>query len=143
MIAAVPSDARVGLVPIARDGRRALDLVADHLTLPVLVCGSGTLLIEAAMIARNIAPGLVRDFDYLHFPWFESDLHKKTVAEARTKIFAKSYEIFGSDIDTSVLSAAKSNAQRAGVGDTIKFSQADFREVQYINKAHLVTNPPY
>lgn len=107
------------------------------------MCGSGTLLIEAAMIARNIAPGLVRDFDYLHFPWFDSDIHTKVLQEARTKIFAKSYDIFWSDIDMSVLSCAMDNAQRAGVGDTIKFSQTDFREVQYINKAHLVTNPPY
>lgn len=107
------------------------------------MCGSGTLLIEAAMIARNIAPGLKREFDYLYFPWYDLPCHERAIKEARTKIFEKSYEIYGSDIDSRVLEYAIDNAHRAGVGDTIRFSESDFRDVSYQKNAHLVTNPPY
>lgn len=107
------------------------------------MCGSGTILIEAAMIARNIAPGLKREFDYLYFPWYDLPCHEKAVKEARTKIFEKSYEIQGSDSDPRVLEYAMDNAHRAGVGDTIRFSESDFRHVSYQKNAHIVTNPPY
>lgn len=58
------------------------------------MCGSGTILIESAMIARNIAPGLQREFDYLYFPWYDLPNHDKAIAEARSKIYNKSYPIF-------------------------------------------------
>lgn len=107
------------------------------------MCGSGTLLIEAAMIARNIAPGLNREFDYLYFPWYDLPCHERAKAEAKTKKFDKTYEIHGSDIDHRVLEYAQDNAHRAGVGDTIHFAESDFREVDYLAGSHLVTNPPY
>lgn len=107
------------------------------------MCGSGTLLIEAAMIARNIAPGLKREFDYLYFPWYDLPCHERAIKEAKAKIFEKNYEIYGSDIDPRVLEYAMDNAHRAGVGDTVRFVESDFREVSYQKKAHLVTNPPY
>jgi putative N6-adenine-specific DNA methylase len=107
------------------------------------MCGSGTLLIEAAMIARNIAPWLQREFDYLYFPWYDLPCHDKAVKEAKTKIFEKSYEIYWNDIDSRVLEFAMDNAHRAGVGDTIRFSEGDFRDVSFQKNAHLVTNPPY
>ena len=107
------------------------------------MCGSGTIAIEAAMIARNIAPGLNRSFDYLHFPWFDKEIHSTVCAEAKKKKFDKSYQIFASDIDGNVLYAAEDNARRAGVADTIRFTAGDFRDQEYIEKSHLVTNPPY
>ncbi len=58
------------------------------------MCGSGTILIEAAMIARNVAPGLNREFDYLYFPWYDLPFHKQVIDEARMKKYDKSYEIF-------------------------------------------------
>lgn len=86
------------------------------------MCGSGTILIEAAMIARNIAPGLKREYDYLQFPWYPAELHKEVVADAKTKVFDQSYQIFGSDIDPEMIAIAKENARHADVSDTITFS---------------------
>lgn len=107
------------------------------------LCGSGTLLIEAAMIARNIAPGLQREFDYLYFPWYELSCHEKAIKEARVMIYDKSYQIFGSDEDPQMIEIACQNASRAGVLDTISFRQADMREVSYMPGSHMITNPPY
>lgn len=107
------------------------------------MCGSGTILIEAAMIARNIAPGLQREFDYLYFPWYDLPCHDRAIKEAKTKIFEKNYEIYGSDIDSRVLEYAMDNAHRAGVGDTIQFSESDSRQISYQKNSHIVTNPPY
>lgn len=107
------------------------------------MCGSGTILIEAAMIARNIAPGLQREFDYLYFPWYDLPYHEKAIKEAREKIFAKSYQIFGSDREPYMIDIACENASRAGVLDTIQFRESEMRDVSYIPGSHIVTNPPY
>jgi putative N6-adenine-specific DNA methylase len=95
------------------------------------MCGSGTILIEAAMIARNIAPGLQRSFDYLQFPWGSSELHEETVRAAKAKIFDQSYALFGSDIDPAMLHIARENARQAGVADTITFSTSALTDVKY------------
>lgn len=107
------------------------------------MCGSGTILIEAAMIARNIAPGLQREFDYLYFPWYDLPYHEKAIKEAREKIFAKSYQIFGSDRDEYMVDIACKNASRAGVLDTIQFRESDMGSVSFIPDSHIITNPPY
>jgi putative N6-adenine-specific DNA methylase len=107
------------------------------------MCGSGTILIEAAMIARNIAPGLQREFDYLYFPWYDLPFHEKALKEARSKIYDKSYPIFGSDNNSYMIDIACKNASRAGVLDTIKFRESDVKNVSYESGAHLITNPPY
>jgi len=107
------------------------------------MCGSGTIPIEAAMIARNIAPWLQRDFDFLHFPCYDKALHTETLQEARKKVFKQSYQIFGSDIDPEMIAISQENARRAGVADTITFSVASLTDIQYPEWAHLVTNPPY
>jgi putative N6-adenine-specific DNA methylase len=107
------------------------------------MCWSGTILIEAAMIARNIAPGLQREFDYLYFPWWDLKVHEKVLKEAREKIYDKSYQIFGSDCDPSMIDIACKNASRAGVLDTIRFAESDCAGVSYENGWCLITNPPY
>ncbi len=106
-------------------------------------CGSGTIVIEAAMIARNMAPGLHRDFDYLHFPWGSSELHTTVIQSAKTKVFDGKYQIFGSDNDADMIRIAQENAQRAGVSDVIAFSPLACTEVSYIPGSYLVANPPY
>ncbi len=107
------------------------------------MCGSGTILIEAAMIARNIAPWLQRGYDYLQFPWGSRELHDEVIQEAKTKIFDQMYQIFGSDSDSAMVDIARENARHAGVADTITFSSSPLLGVQYPEWAHLVTNPPY
>jgi len=87
------------------------------------MCGSGTILIEAAMIARNIAPGMKREFDYLYFPWYDLPYHEKAIKEAQSKIYDKAYKIYGSDYDARMIDIACKNASRAGVLDTIRFTE--------------------
>lgn len=85
-------------------------------------CGSGTICIEAAMIARNIAPGLLRVYAFEQFINYDESAFKKLYEEAQTKSYPdKSFAIFGSDIDLEMLEKSRANAERAGVADTITF----------------------
>ncbi len=108
-------------------------------------CGSGTIPIEAAMIARNIAPGLYRDFAAKHWPWIGEEIWKEQIRLAFQAINLDiEVKIFASDIDSNSLEAAKENAEEAGVIDCIEFSQADFKAVNYdLPYSVLITNPPY
>ena len=108
-------------------------------------CGSGTIAIEAAMIAKNIAPGLIRSFAGEQFPWYDQKYFTEARAQARMKILNdKTYQIRGSDQDPEAIQIARSNAQRAGVSDTITFAQKDFQTYlsEYISGT-IVSNPPY
>lgn len=108
-------------------------------------CGSGTIAIEAAMIARNIAPGLSRSFAGEYFPWYSADFFKQAKESAKTKIMTeRKYAITGSDTDPEAVRIATNNAKRAGVADTVSFLKKDFKEYisEYISGA-LVSNPPY
>lgn len=89
-------------------------------------CGSGTIPIEAAMIAKNIAPGLQRTFAFQQFRNYDEELRNSLLQEARAQQFEGRYQIFGADSDEKVLSCAKQNAERAGVGDIIEFSHKSF-----------------
>ena len=108
-------------------------------------CGSGTIPIEAAMIAKNIAPGLYRDFASKHWQWINEDVWKAEVKSAFQAIdHASSIKILASDIDPATIEAAKENAMEAGVIDCIEFEVSDFKKVNYENPyAVLITNPPY
>lgn len=108
-------------------------------------CGSGTILIEAAMFARNIAPGLNRSFVCEDWPGFDAKMFSQVREEANTKAFRdKTYKLIGYDIDDQVLRQARSNAKAAGVGADIEFHQRDFANFSSsVGAACLVTNPPY
>jgi len=108
-------------------------------------CGSGTILIEAALFARNIAPGLNRSFICEDWSGFDAKVFSQVREEANTKAFRdKEYKLLGYDIDSQVLRQARSNAKAAGVGDDIEFHQRDFADFSSsIATACLVTNPPY
>lgn len=106
------------------------------------LCGSGTVLIEAAMIAKNIAPGLKRQFAFEQFKSFDEATFKKIKADCESRIFSGSYQIFGYDLDPSVIEKAKRNAQRAGVEDAIKFEIRDIAEAKDF-EGFVVSNPPY
>jgi putative N6-adenine-specific DNA methylase len=95
------------------------------------VCGSGTIPIEAAMIARNIAPGLSRSFDAEKWGVIDGNIWKNVRAEAYSVIdYDFMPEIYASDIDKYCIRIAKHNAENAGVDDCIHFDCRPFSEVR-------------
>ena len=107
-------------------------------------CGSGTIPIEAALIAKNRAPGLDRSFSAQKWKNMPSRLWMEAADEAMDKEFHGTYDIWGGDIDPAAVELARHNASLAGVEDCIRFEVADagafHRESEY---GQLVTNPPY
>ena len=108
-------------------------------------CGSGTIAIEAAMLAIGQAPGLDRSFAAESFVQFPHRLWREERARALSEIRHDSaFEVWGSDIDASVLETAKENAERAGVGERIRFFVKDATTIEKPNrKGTIVCNPPY
>ncbi len=107
-------------------------------------CGSGTLPIEAALIAKNRAPGLNRSFAAEDWSLFDSSVWKEAREEAPAKEFSGDYRIYASDLAPEAVEISKNNAKRAGVGDIIEISQADATEFSRQSKQGvIVTNPPY
>ena len=107
-------------------------------------CGSGTIPIEAALIAKNRAPGLERDFSAADWRWIDKKLWKEERELARSKEFNGSYRIVGSDIDPKAVEIARENARRAGVADIIRFEVDDAaRFKRKTAQGIIVTNPPY
>lgn len=108
-------------------------------------CGSGTIPIEAAMIARNIAPGLNRDFESKHWDFISKDVWKEETRNAYKKMdYAVDVQIYASDISKENLAAAMENAEEAGVDDCITFTHSDFRDLDIKDDYSIViSNPPY
>lgn len=108
-------------------------------------CGSGTILIEAARIARNIAPGIDRNFDFEDFIFMEKDHFAQAKKDALSAIdYDKKLNILGSDISGRAISLAKKNAENAGVGEDISFITRDISSVAIRDDyGILITNPPY
>ena len=108
-------------------------------------CGSGTILIEAAMMMRNIAPGLKRSFAAESFRQIEDSVWREAREWAAEDIIRdSSFEAWGSDIDDDVLKIARYSAKRAGVADSIKFFHANATEIKKPDRrGTIVCNPPY
>lgn len=108
-------------------------------------CGSGTIPIEAAMIALNQAPGLKREFAAEHWPLIPAKLWREARAEANDLIKRDlNLKIRGSDINAEVLSLARYHARQAGVEGRIHFQQMPVDQVQTKDKyGFMVCNPPY
>ncbi len=109
------------------------------------MCGSGTILIEAAMIGRNIAPGLSREFASEGWPAIPKTAWHEARQAAQSAILPNvPMQLFGYDNDAHAIEIAKENAHKAGVGDTIAFEQKDVRDL-WIDQQYgiVVTNPPY
>lgn len=108
-------------------------------------CGSGTILIEAARKARNIAPGVDRNFDYENFIFIDKDHHKNAKKEALSVIdYDKKLNLLGSDISGRAISLAKNNAINAGVEEDISFVTRDISNVALKDDfGIIITNPPY
>jgi putative N6-adenine-specific DNA methylase len=108
-------------------------------------CWSWTILIEAWMIAKNIAPWINRKFAFQNFDWLDKNIYKDSIKEANDKIINdKKYYIFWSDIDEEILSKAKENAKSAWVDDIINFKQEDILNLEN-TKIYwtMISNPPY
>ncbi|HEL2057936.1 TPA: class I SAM-dependent RNA methyltransferase [Streptococcus suis] len=108
-------------------------------------CGSGTFCIEAAMLARNIAPGLKRSFAFEEWNWVDRDLVLRLRKEAQAAIRQDLVlDIAGSDIDGRMVEIAKKNAVAAGVADDITFKQMRLQDLRTdkINGV-IISNPPY
>lgn len=107
-------------------------------------CGSGTIPIEAAMIAKNRAPGLERTFPSQKWPLVPQQAWMDGADEAMDGEYHGTYQIFGSDIDPKAVALAKENAALAGVDDLVTFDLAD--ATKFASEApagRIVTNPPY
>ena len=107
------------------------------------MCGSGTLPIEAAMIAQNIPPGRFRkEYAFQKWAGFKPALFEKIKSENQTKPFAK--KIYASDISRESLLIAQTNARRARVYSDINFQHTDMKNLEIdTNNAVLIINPPY
>ena len=107
-------------------------------------CGSGTLLIEAAQKALNIAPGLKRRFAAEEYAFIPKEVWDEERSKARAAINRDvPFKAYGFDIDPFVLEIAKKNAEKAGVGNVVSFFTADVKSFSPQEDAVVITNPPY
>ncbi|GAA0727609.1 class I SAM-dependent RNA methyltransferase [Clostridium malenominatum] len=107
-------------------------------------CGSGTIAIEAAMIGKNMAPGLNRSFVSEQWDIIDQELWEDIRKHAKNSINNKEFRILASDISGRVLQTARENAKKAGVEDYIAFQKTDVREFSSKKKhGFIITNPPY
>ncbi len=107
-------------------------------------CGSGTIPIEAAMIKRNIAPGLSRPFAAESFARIEKNVWERAREEARSLERDVPLEIYAYDIDKSVVEIAERNAVKAGVGEWVKPILGDARNIRFdMPYGTIICNPPY
>ncbi len=107
-------------------------------------CGSGTIPIEAALIARNRAPGLRRRFAAESFSWMPVELWQNARSEAMDKEFKGNYHILGSDNDPKCVSLSMANARKAGVADCIQFRDGDATKLDLpASEGVIICNPPY
>ncbi|MBQ3496666.1 MAG: class I SAM-dependent RNA methyltransferase [Oscillospiraceae bacterium] len=107
-------------------------------------CGSGTIAIEAALIAKNRAPGLNRSFAAQGWRNLDGHIWSDAAQEAMDKEFDGKYEIWGGDIDPQAVEIARHNAALAEVDDIVHFEVADATRFHWGGTyGRVVTNPPY
>lgn len=110
------------------------------------MCGAGTILIEAALIAANVPPGYFREsYCFKKWPGFNEELYNTVYESCVNKINDRAPDIIGTDISPNVIKKAKENAASANVEDMVRFRQADFFETTFgLEKQYtIITNPPY
>ena len=125
-----------GIVDLAHVKRE--DVVCDPF------CGSGTILIEAAMKLLNIAPGLNRSFLAQQWNCFDKRVWEQERAAARERIRDGDVVLYGFDLDPKAIELTRRNAKAAGVDKYIKTETRDIRQFTYpAEKCRIITNPPY
>lgn len=109
------------------------------------MCGSGTILIESALKALRIPPGINRYFAFQNWSQIDNSLFDKIKEESKANIKTDcSFSAIGYDIDEISLSIAKENAEKAGVADRIRFEKRDIKYYKPdFDKQTVITNPPY
>ena len=109
------------------------------------MCGSGTFLIEAAMMAVNQPPGMKRTFGFQKLTNYDESLWKKIETEAMNKMKPIEFlDIYGSDMDLRAVRVARHNLKVAGLEEVAKVMQSDFIKLEPpASEGTLVTNPPY
>ncbi len=108
------------------------------------MCGSGTLLVEAALIARNMAPGLFRkEYAFEKWPDFDAELFDRIYNDdSQEREF--NHHIYGYDVDMKAVNTARMNVKAAGLTADVTIEQQDFKDFQQPKeKSIIVTNPPY
>lgn len=108
------------------------------------MCGSGTFLIEAAMLARRIAPGLRRSFSFQQFKTYSAVEWEKLRAEAQAQMNESAFMIHGSDVSSTALIHARNNLEAAGVAEAVTLKQLNVLDAKPMTESGLwVCNPPY
>lgn len=106
-------------------------------------CGSGTIPIEAAFLARGIPPGAKRRFAFMNWPGFTQALWQTLLAESQAPTPESPPKISASDRDAGAIQISLSNAGRAGVAELIDFSHRAISAIEPAGTGWVVTNPPY
>lgn len=108
-------------------------------------CGSGTIVIEAAMIGQNIAPGYNREFDSEKWPWIGEGVWNEVREEAEALAdYDQPLNILGTDIDHRMVKIAEQNAMEAGFADIIQFQQRQVKDFTATGEnGVIIGNPPY
>lgn len=136
----------VGPAPLREDLARALIVASGWEPGQALwdpLCGSGTIAIEAATMARGMAPGRMRGFDFERTPLLHAPTWDAVKAEARDRVGESASSFGASDRDEAVLQAARANAERAGVEIAFERSSVTQAVRPEGPRGALVTNPPY
>ena len=109
------------------------------------MCGSGTILTEAAMIAMNMPPNLRRkDFGFRTWPEYSPILWNRVKSEEESKMRKPNLDLIGIDVDESVAQLARKALGKIGLRREVRIKNADFRDFKPINDSGMIiTNPPY
>ena len=125
-----------GIVDLAHV--RSSDVVCDPF------CGSGTILIEAAMKMLNIAPGMNRSFQAQQWGCFDKGIWEQELSAAKGRVKDENVTLYGWDIDPKAVELTRRNAKCAGVDKFIRVEKRDIRDFVYpAEKCRIITNPPY
>jgi len=106
-------------------------------------CGSGTIPIEAALLARGMPPGAKRRFAFMHWPGFDGRQWETLLAESLQNLHTELPKISASDRDAGAIQISQANAERAGVADLIEFTCRAVSAIEPVGSGWMVTNPPY
>jgi putative N6-adenine-specific DNA methylase len=109
------------------------------------MCGSGTILAEAGLMACNIAPGYFRrNFGFMKWKDYDDSLFRSIKYDAEKKVHKSQVSIFGSDISEEAVRIARSNITACGLSETVEITQADFlTSTPKTETGTLIMNPPY